>query len=104
VSHAAHGRDKPWPFPGPENQMVFCCVHVLEGSRPILRVTHDEHDESWQILCGHPHDGEDARVVCLGCMLARDETLREVANLPLDWCADRASMEGPWERSECGPL
>jgi hypothetical protein len=90
--------DGPWNFPGPRNLAVICCSHVLEG-RPILRVTHDEDDESWQILCGQAHVTDDARVVCLGCMIKRDSSLETLADLPLGWCADRDALGTEWERS-----
>lgn len=87
-----------WLFDDPENVAAICCRHVLEG-KAILRVTHDEDDGSWQILCGEQHEQEDARVVCLGCMVKRDATLLEVSGLPLGWCADRDSKSQPWEWS-----
>jgi hypothetical protein len=86
-----------WPFSDPENVAAICCRHVLEGS-PVLRVTHDEDDGAWQILCGGSHISEDAKVVCLGCMVKRDESLIEIADLPLGWCADREDLASPWVR------
>ena len=97
--HAGPG-DASWPFPGPENQAVICCEHVLDRSRPILRVTHDEEDEDWQFLCGQPHNGVGGRVVCIGCMVSREPGLLELADLPLGWCADRETVEHAWQRSE----
>ena len=94
-----HGfRQGEWTFSDPENFAAICCRHVLEGST-ILRVTHDEDDGCWQILCGDVHATEDAKVVCLACMVKRDGSLLELADLPLGWCADRRSKESPWERS-----
>lgn len=87
-----------WPFDDPENVAAICCRHVLNGSE-ILHVTHDEDDGCWQILCGDSHVQEDAKVVCLGCMVKRDETLLELADLPLGWCADRDNRDSPWERA-----
>ncbi len=87
-----------WPFADPENVAAFCCRHILDG-RPILRVTHDEEDGAWQILCGDDsHVSEDGRLVCLGCMVKRDESLVPLADLPLGWCADRQDADSPWIR------
>jgi hypothetical protein len=99
-----HSHDKwaggaEWPFPGPENHAVVCCPHVLDRSRPILRVTHDEDDEGWQFLCGEAHENDAPCVVCLGCMVNRDRALHQLADLPLGWCADRDTDDAPWERS-----
>ena len=99
-AHTHEFESEAWPFSDPENVAAITCVHVLDGVRPILRVTHDEDDGCWQILCGHPHKTEDGRVVCLGCMVARDKRLLEVADLPLGWCADRHEPETSWIRSK----
>ena len=87
-----------WPFSDPENAASICCRHVLEGSA-ILRVTHDEDDGCWQILCGEAHVAENGRVVCLACMVKRDDSLLELADLPLGWCADRTNRQSSWKRS-----
>jgi len=86
-----------WAFSDPQNVAAICCRNVLEG-KPVLGVTHDEDDGSWQLLCGEDHVQEDARVVCLGCMVKREPMLQELADLPLGWCADRNSVQDPWKR------
>jgi hypothetical protein len=98
-SHAHDLDGAGWPFSDPENTAAICCVHVLNRSRPILRVTHDEDDGMWQILCGSAgHEAPDGHVVCLGCMVARDPAILELANLPLGWCAERTSVGMEWTR------
>jgi hypothetical protein len=101
MSHQGHDvrEGAPWPFPGPETLAVICCAHVLDRTRPILRVTHDLDDESWQLLRGQSHDGSEAKVVCLGCMVARDATIVQLADLPLGWSADRATVGDSWQRA-----
>jgi len=106
MSHSHHDstHDTSVGFPGPENQVSYTCAHVLEQGRPILRVTHDEDDGAWQFLCGGLHpDAAEGRLVCLGCMVGRDESLRELADLPQGWGADRDTVHDPWERSPNGP-
>src|SRR5689334_1057666 len=95
-THAHDLPDGKWPFADPENVAAICCSHVLEG-HPILRVTHDDDDGAWQLLCGQPHEGSEARVVCLGCMVAREPSLASLADLPLGWCADRDDAGTPWQ-------
>jgi hypothetical protein len=95
-----HSHDlSSWPFADPESVAAICCVHILDNVRPILRVTHDEDDGGWQVLCGFEHDGSEARVVCLGCIIERDPSLMELADLPLGWGAARQSTSEPWLRS-----
>jgi hypothetical protein len=92
-----------WPFDDPDDAAAFCCRHVTEDDRPILRVTHDQDDGAWQFLCGDFHEADDARVVCLGCMVTRDKTLFGLADLPFGWCADRDAVDGPWRRAPNTP-
>jgi hypothetical protein len=55
---------------------------VLETGAPVLHVSHDADDGSWQFLCGTTDDPADARVVGLGRMCDRDASLLELADLP----------------------
>lgn len=87
-----------WPFADPPNTASITTRQVLAGA-PILRVTHDADDGSWQFLCGTTHDTADARVIGLGRMIARDISLSELADLPEGWQAWRTSPGVPWERS-----
>lgn len=86
-----------WPFADKPNTASITTRQVLEGA-PILLVTHDEDDGSWQFLCGTTDDPADARVVGLGQMCKRDSTLRDLADLPEGWRATRIAPDGPWQR------
>jgi hypothetical protein len=95
-----HAHDlEHWPFADPENVAAICCVHVLERTRPILYVTHDEDDGGWQLLCGSSHEPSEGRVVCLGCVVQHDKSLLGLSDLPLGWCADRPAADQPWSRA-----
>jgi hypothetical protein len=87
-----------WPFEDPPNTASITTRQVLEGA-PVLLVTHDADDGSWQFLCGITDDSVDGRVVGLGRICERDPTLRQLADLPEGWRAWRASTEAPWERA-----
>jgi hypothetical protein len=102
--HSHIRSDRPWPFPGPDNEAVFSCSHVIERSLSILRVTHDHDDGAWQFLCGGEHETEDARVVCIGCIIGRDATLAELGDLPEGWCAERELVGNPWARTPNVPI
>jgi hypothetical protein len=89
-----------WPFEDAENTACFTCSHVLEEQHSILRVAHDEDDGAWQFLCGQSHELEQARVVCLGCMIVSDRELASLADLPLGWCAERTCVGSAWVREQ----
>ena len=86
-----------WPFDDAPNPASITTRQVLDGA-PILLVTHDADDGSWQFLCGTTDDPADARVVGLGDMYKRDPTLAALADLPEGWRASRASATLPWQR------
>jgi hypothetical protein len=86
-----------WAFDDSPNTASITTRQVLQGA-PILLVTHDADDGSWQFLCGTTDDPADARVVGLGDMYKRDPTLAALADLPEGWQASRASAALPWQR------
>jgi hypothetical protein len=53
----------------------------MEGLEPIREVYHDP-DGDWQFLCGTTLDAADLKLVCLGCMVERDVTIGELAEMP----------------------
>jgi hypothetical protein len=86
-----------WPFENSPNTAVFTSRQVLEGA-PILHVTHDADDGSWQFHSGGSVTSDDARIVGLGWICRQDPTLLELADLPEGWKADRARVGAPWQR------
>ncbi len=92
-----------WPFDDPEDTEVFCLRRILRGDCPLLLVTHDEDDDSWQFLDGEHVFEEDAAVVYLGEMVQFDASLVELADLPRGWSAWRSDHDQPWQRSKGEP-
>lgn len=76
---------------------VFTTKHVVEESSPILYVYHFE-DGSWQFSGEQQNlNDEDYRVLSLGEILAIDQTLLELANMPLGFEAMRETGQSEWE-------
>jgi hypothetical protein len=72
---------------------------VMEGRSPILLVTHDEDDGTWQFLDGRDNsDPDDAVVLCLEEVLQLDSSISQLADLPLGWRAWREDVNQPWMR------
>ena len=88
-----------WPFEDPENLAVITLGRIMDGRNPILYVTHDEDDGGWQFLDGGDVTEDDAMVVSLGNVVDHDETIRELADLPIGWHAVRDKAGGPWQRN-----
>lgn len=85
---------------------VITCRCVLEQKKPVLFVSHAGGD--WQMYCSDAnHDFEDEEtiknemvVVHVAHLLARDTTLNDIANLPVDMGAERSHVGGAWTRFE----
>lgn len=80
---------------------AFCCGHVFRRERPVLLVTREDGD--WQFLCGKDDhvDPHEPYHVSVGILVAFDETLNEVADLPPEWEAERESPSASWIRTRC---
>lgn len=88
----------------PDILPVFVCRHVREGAA--VRIVEFGCDDiellDWQFLCGEDdHESEDAAIVDLGDVLARDESLREPVDAlyPKGGSAERDGVGMPWRYS-----
>ncbi len=88
-----------WPFTEPENCAVITLARILDGSKPILYVVHDE-DGDWQFLDGGDVSEIDAKTVSLKQVVGLDPSLKSLADLPTGWMAERRSPDEPWEQSQ----
>lgn len=92
-----------WPFDQPRNGATLTMRQVLDGSEPILLVSHATDDHSWQFIGRTDACVADGRVVSLESMVARDPGVLELADLPPGWEATRRSAKHPWERRPSPP-
>jgi hypothetical protein len=90
-------RQHSWPFQEGKNRAVFTTKNVIEGTYPILFVSHDEEND-WQFLCGKTNRTEDGRLVCLGHVVEQHPAVAELADLPVGWQAERDGPDKPWRR------
>jgi hypothetical protein len=87
-----------WPFADPPSVASITVRQIVRDGHPILLVSHDAEDGSWQFLTGGEFNVADAMLVSLGSMVERDHSLIEVADLPLGWRAWRSVPASPWHR------
>lgn len=85
-----------WAFEDAPNVACFTVRSIMSGAAPILQVFHDEDDGAWQMLPGSGADASEAMIVGLGQLVQVDQTLVELANLPLGWVARRERKNSPW--------
>ena len=94
----------PWPFDQPRNCATFTMRQVLDGSEPILLVSHDADDHGWQFIGSSDASMKDAKLVCLEEIVRVDPTVLEVADLPPGWEAIRDAVGGSRKRRERPPV
>jgi hypothetical protein len=87
-----------WSFDQPRNCATLTMRQVLDGSEPILLVSHDSDDHAWQFIGITDASVADAQLVCLEEIVGLDPTVLEVANLPPGWQAFREKVGGSWSR------
>ena len=77
---------------------------IMDGSEPILLVSHDAEDHGWQFIGSSVASMTDAMLVCLEEIVRVDPTVLEVADLPPGWQAIRDAVDGAWTRREHPPI
>ena len=83
-------------FKDSSKKAVFTCCHIIEQSKPILYVKHDEEGD-WQFLCGENHTTEDARIVALQEIINIDPSVSKISNLKRGQTAVRENQESEWK-------
>jgi hypothetical protein len=85
-----------WPFDQPRNCATIFSKSVLDRSRPILRVSHDDDDNGWQFLDGVSEAIEDVALAGLGHVLDIDPSIVELADLEPGFQATRERLGANW--------
>ncbi|MCD2165537.1 hypothetical protein [Comamonas koreensis] len=88
-------------FADAHNTASFSTTKVVREHLPVLMVSHDA-DGAWQFLDATTDEPGDALLVCMACIYERDQTLEQIADLPLV-SAWRQEVGGTWERAENPP-
>ena len=98
TTFVSENTSKDWPFDQPRNCATMTMRQILDGSEPILLVSHDEDDHGWQFIGSSDANAEDGRVICLEEAVKLDPTVLEVADLEPGWQAIREFVGGKWTR------
>ena len=72
-----------WPFDDPPNVVVFTTTHVVHARKPILYVSREADDGSWQFHSGDAVSTKDAMVVALAEIMKIDSSVVGLASLPV---------------------
>lgn len=87
-----------WKFPDPPHTGVFLSEGIHSGSEAVTYVSRDIEDAAWQFL-GDSMAGDSEPVLsCFHHVIDTDPSLKELADLPLGWYAEREKVGEPWLR------
>lgn len=92
-----------WKFPDPPHTQVYLSNTVHAGTESVVYVSHDLSDGAWQFLGDSMSDGGGPVLSCMHHPIENDSSLKELADLPLGWCAERERPGYPWVRRELEP-
>jgi|SRR5687768_5928779 len=85
-----------WPFEDERRLAVFTTTHVVRAGKPILFVSHDADDGSWQFHSGDLVSTKDMMLLALEEILEIDPSIASLVNLPLGHCARRRGPRSAW--------
>jgi hypothetical protein len=90
-----------WKFKNPKNLAVISTKKLFGGNGWISYASHDAEDESWQFYGNEAEvDQDDLILVGLAEVVELDETIAQLADLPLGWHAWRDTRTSPWKRGK----
>jgi len=89
-----------WKFQEPPNVAVITNKKIIQSGDWIAYVSHDEDDGGWQFHNRDPLEEGNAVIVSLRSIFELDESIGELADLPLGWHAWRERKDAPWQRSK----
>ena len=78
-----------------DDKFIYTTRYVLDGHAPITVVVHDWNDE-WHFWSDEGESVSEARVVLFREIIATDNGLLEIANLPLGSKASRKNTSDTW--------
>jgi len=84
-------------FPDNLNTAVITTKYILEQQNPILYVYHYEDDGAWQFSGSEDCEDRDYRVISLEEMTNIDNSVLELADMPLGFYAKRKDISSSWE-------
>jgi hypothetical protein len=86
-------------FKDKRTTLVLTIKQVMKEHKPVLFVSHNKDDGTWQFFSRDNFKMKDAVVVTLFEMTEKDPTLNELFDLPKGWQASRESVADAWIRT-----
>ena len=88
-----------WPFTDDApNVAVITTRGIIDGTDWIALASLDEEDGGGQFIGSEGPREDQAMVVSLRSVFERDDSIGDLADLPLGWRAWRDGPDAPWQR------
>jgi hypothetical protein len=97
------GKFHNWSFADSPHTSAYLSETVNDGTEEVTYVSHDADDNAWQFLGDSMSDGGGPVIVCLHHPIDKDPSLKELADLPVGWYAEREAPGHPWIRNPKPP-
>ena len=93
-----------WKFKDAKNLAVISTRKIFGRDGWIAYVSHDVEDISWQFY-GNEAEVDQDELILVGLVeiVELDETVEQLADLPLGWHAWRDTKTSPWKRGKMPP-
>ncbi|EAT1859369.1 hypothetical protein EJO82_21875 [Salmonella enterica] len=90
-----------WKFNDPPNVAVIVSKNIISSKEWIAYVSHDSDDGAWQFHTSHslPVTENDVALVSLQSIVNLDNSITDLVDLPLGWCAWRKSVSDVWQKA-----
>jgi Domain of unknown function (DUF4262) len=92
-----------WKFDDGPHTGVFTTKSIDAGAEPIMYVSHDLSDGAWQFHGAGESKVEDMVLICFHHIIDRDPSIKQLADLPKGWNAERKTSDGKWHRGQNPP-
>lgn len=92
--------DKQRPFADARNTAVFTAVDVTIYHKDILYVYYDSDDGAWQFHSEKEPEESKASIVSLETIYKSDNSIGELSDLLLGYCAYRKTKNDTWIKEE----
>jgi len=79
------------------NTAVFTTKYILERQSPVLYVYHYEDDGAWSFSGSEDCQDGDYRIISLEEMINIDNSILELADMPLGFFAKRNDITSSWK-------
>lgn len=89
-----------YKFNEDKSTMIITTKSIIQKTKDILIVSHDEDDGMWEFLDGMDVKEENGAIVSIWEIVGIDNSVNELFDLPEGWIAYRENKNARWIREK----